>query len=162
MTFESPVTLALDARRIPYKTFTHAGPVRSLEQAAAERGQRPEQIVRSLVFRVQKGEYVMVLVAGPAQVSWPELRQYLRTRRITTAKREELLATTGYEIGAVSPFGLPMPMRILLDRTVLVEETLSLGSGVRGTTIILQRDDLLHGLGDVEHVDLTTDAQGQL
>jgi len=70
------------------------------------------------------------------------------------AKREEVLQITGYQLGAVSPFGLPAAMRILVDRSVFQEEELSIGSGLRGTTIILAASDLQKALGDVELVDL--------
>jgi prolyl-tRNA editing enzyme YbaK/EbsC (Cys-tRNA(Pro) deacylase) len=140
---------------IPHRVFRHPGPVHSLEQAARERSQRPEQVVRSIVFRLAAGTYAMVLVGGSAQVSWPALRSHLGQSRLTTASEEELLAATGYSRGAVSPFGLPAPMRILLDRRVLAEEEVSLGSGVRGTTIILRTADLLRALGDMEVGDFT-------
>jgi prolyl-tRNA editing enzyme YbaK/EbsC (Cys-tRNA(Pro) deacylase) len=72
-----PVSLVLEESGIPHTTFIHPGPVKSLEQAARERGQRPEQIVRSILFRIAEDEYVMALVAGPAQISWKALRDYL-------------------------------------------------------------------------------------
>ena len=88
----------------------------------------------------------MVLMAGPAQIPWRPLRRYLGQSRVTTASQEELLAVTGYEIGAVSPFGLPQPMRVLVDESVLAEEDVSLGSGVRGTTVIMKTAVLLTAL----------------
>ncbi len=91
----------------------------------------------------------MVLVAGRGQVAWPALRAFLGQSRLTTATEEELLAVTGYERGAVAPFGLPAPMRVLLDRSVLTHEEISMGSGVRGTAVILRTADLLAALGDV-------------
>ena len=146
----TPVTRALDALDIPYRFYRHPGTVHSLEQAAKERGQRPEQVVRSIVFRLAQGQYVMVLVAGPKQVSWPALRSYLGVSRITMASQAEVLATTGYQLGSVSPFGIPAPMRILVDRSVLQEEEISIGSGERYTTIIMRQDDLMKALGAVE------------
>ena len=145
-----PVSLALSQLGVPHQVFRHSGPVTSLEQAAAERNQRPEQVVRSIVFRLSKGEYLMVLMAGPAQISWSALRNYLGLSRLTTASREEVLQVTGYPLGAVAPFGLPGPMRILIDESVLAQEELSLGSGVRGTAVILQSSDLLSALGGAE------------
>jgi Cys-tRNA(Pro) deacylase len=124
--------------------------VTSLEQAAGERGQQPEQVIRSLVFRLAEGEYLMVLVAGPAQVNWKTLRSYLGLSRLTTATEEEVLAVTGYTRGAVAPFGLPEPMRILVDESVFRQPEVSLGSGVRGTAVILTRADLKRALGEVE------------
>jgi Cys-tRNA(Pro) deacylase len=146
----TPVTKALDNLGIPYRFFRHPSQVTSLEQAAQERDQQPEQVIRSMLFRLAKDDYTMVLVAGPAQISWPALRAYLGQSRLTTASQAEVLEVTGYPIGAVSPFGLPAEMRILVDRSVVQEGEVSIGSGERGTTVILQSSDLIPALGDVE------------
>ncbi len=149
---ETPATLYLDARGIPYRMFQHAGVVESLEQAAAERGQRPGQVVRSILFRLPEGPYVMVLAAGPQQISWPALRRHLSQHRLSLATPEEVLAVTGYQIGAVSPFGVRQaPLPVLMDRRVLEEEEISLGSGERGLAIIMRSQDLLKAL---PHVDI--------
>lgn len=150
-----PVAAALAAADVPHRVFVHPGPVHSSEQAAQERGQLPDQVVRSILFRVGEGEYVMGLVAGPAQISWKALRRYLGQSRLTTADRDEVKRVTGYEIGAVSPFGMPTPVRVLIDTGVSRQQEVSIGSGVRGTTVILQVADLMRALGDVEIVDLT-------
>jgi Cys-tRNA(Pro) deacylase len=147
---ETPVTRALAALSVPYRLFRHPGPIHSLEQAARERNQRPDQVVRSIVFRVAQGEYVMVLIAGARQVSWPALRRHLGQSRLTMASEDEVLAATGYERGAVSPFGLPAPMRVLVDESVLAQSEISIGSGVRGLTVILRSDDLRRALDDAE------------
>ncbi len=144
----SPVAAILADLGIPYRTFTHPGPVHSLEQAAAERGQVPGQIVRSILFRLGDGEYAMVLIAGPGQVSWKALRTAFNRSRLTMADKEEVLAVTGYSIGAVAPFGLPEGLPVLVDESVLVYDEVSLGSGVRGTTIIMRSADLVRALGD--------------
>lgn len=149
-TDSTPVTRALAATHVPFRLFRHAGPVHSLAQAAEERGQRPEQVVRSIVFRLAQDSFVMVLAGGPRQVSWPALRSYLGQSRLTMADEAELLAVTGYPRGAVSPFGLPVPMRILVDHSVLVEAEVSIGSGQRYLTVILRTQDLLRALGPHE------------
>ena len=149
----TPVTKALDEKGIPYRFFRHSGKVRSLEQAARERGQGPEQVVRSILFRVAEGEYVLVLVAGPQQLSWSALRSYLGVSRMTMATPAEVLEVTGYPTGAVSPFGLPQPVRTLVDRNIRKEEEISLGSGLRNTTVIIKRADMLRALGEVEFGD---------
>lgn len=154
MTESTPVTRALDALQIPYRTFQHAGPVESLEQAASERGQLPEQVIRSIVFRLSADAYVMVLMAGAQQVSWSALRKYLDVSRVSMANADELRTVTGYEIGAVSPFGLPHPMRVLADPGVFASPEISIGSGVRGLTVILSSADLERALPDAEIVNL--------
>jgi len=150
MSDATPVSLALAEMGIPHREFRHPGPVHSLEQAAMERGQTPDQVIRSIVFRVGKGEFVMVLVAGPSQISWPDLRAHLNQSRLTMASNEEVLSATGYFPGAVSPFGLHSPLRILVDKDVFLPEEISIGSGVRGISIIMNSSDLKKALGDVE------------
>lgn len=147
-------SLALDKLGIPHEVFRHAGIVASLEQAAHERGQVPDQVVRSLVFRIGAGEYMMVLAAGPSQISWRQLREVLGKRRLTMATEEEVLQVTGYQVGTVSPFGLPAPIRTLIDRRVLVHDHVSIGSGAPNTGIILSSRDLIRGLPSAELINL--------
>jgi Cys-tRNA(Pro)/Cys-tRNA(Cys) deacylase len=145
-----PVAEALDALGIPFRLFRHAGPVHSLEQAASERSQQPEQIVRSLLFHLGEEQFGMVLIAGPAQVSWRALRAHLGQSRLTLASEEELLRVTGYPRGAVAPFGLKQPVRVLIDQTVLAQAEVSIGSGMRGTAVILWTADLRRALPNAE------------
>ncbi len=135
---------------IPHRVFYHAGPVHSLEQAAKERGQQPAQIVRSILFRLNAGEYAMVLIAGPGQISWAALRRHLGRSRLTMASAEEVLAVTGYRPGAVAPFGLREPVRILIDNSILAQTEVSIGSGQRGVAVILRSADLMAALHDAE------------
>ena len=152
----TPVTRALDALQIPYRVFQHPGPVESLEQAARERGQEPNQVIRSIVFRITQGEYVMVLMAGAQQISWQALRKFLGVSRVTMAQADELRSVTGYEIGAVSPFGLPQPMRVLTDAGIFLPDEISIGSGVRGVTVIMNSTDLKRALDPVQVVAFGT------
>jgi Cys-tRNA(Pro) deacylase len=154
MTETPPVSIELEKLNIPHRVFIHPGKITSLEQAARERGQRPEQVVRSILFRIGEDEYLMALIAGPAQISWKALRAYLGRSRLTMAGKDEVLNVTGYPIGAVGPFGTTRKLRILVDRGVFAEEEISIGSGVRGITIIMKSSDLKRALGEGEMVAL--------
>src|SRR5574340_499742 len=158
MTEQPPVSLALEKLGIPHRVFRHSGQVTSLEQAARERGQRPEQVVRSILFRLGEGEYLMALVAGPAQISWKRLRQHLGQSRLTMATEDEVLEVTGYRIGTVSPFGLPRPLKVLIDPGVLREAEVSIGSGTRNIAILLKSEDLHRALGGSEVIQLVESA----
>lgn len=96
----------------------------------------------------------MALVAGPDQISWKVLRKYLGRSRVSMASEEEVLAVTGYRIGTVGPFGLPRPLKVLVEAGVMKEEEVSIGSGMRNTAIILKSSDLYHALKDAEIVEL--------
>ena len=151
-----PVSLELEKLGIPHRVFRHAGKVTSLEQAAHERGQRPEQVVRSILFRLAGDQFVMVLAPGRQQISWPALRQHLGVSRLSMASEEEVLLQTGYVRGSVSPFGLPEPadpahrIRILIDESIFDEDEISLGSGVRNTAVLMNTADLRRALPGAE------------
>ena len=151
---QPPASIALDALGIPHRVFRHEKPVSSFEEAAIARNQRPEQIVRSILFQVRPGEFVMVLMAGPDQIDWKKLRQLVKRSRVRMATEEEVLDMTGYRVGTVSPFGLKNQVRIMIDASVLREEEISIGSGVRNTAIVMKSEDVPKALGDVEIVEL--------
>ena len=104
----------------------------------------------------------MVLVAGREQVDWKKLRQFVGRSRLRMATEEEVLDITGYRVGTVSPFGLKNQARpefdrrvkVLIDESVLREEEISLGSGVRQMAIIMKSADLRRALGESEIVSL--------
>ena len=152
-----PVSIALEQLGVPHTIFRHdeARPVHSLEQAASDRGQRASQVVRSILFRVAEDEFIMALVAGPAQISWKTLRKHLGKSRVSMASEDEVLAVTGYRIGAVGPFGLLNQVKVLIDPSVMLEEEISIGSGMRNTAVILKSADLRHALKNADVVSLT-------
>ena len=95
----------------------------------------------------------MVLMAGPRQIDWKILRKIVGKNRISLASKDEVLSVTGYQLGAVAPLGLRNPLKILVDNSVLREEIISLGSGIRGTAIIMKSVDLVRVLENHQIVD---------
>ena len=154
MTDQPPASIALEKLNIPHQVFRHKNSINSLEQAASERNQRPEQVVRSILFQIRPEEFLMVLVAGPDQVDWRKLRQLVKRSRVRMATEEEVLEVTGYRVGTVSPFGLRNPVKVLIDQSVLKEEEVSLGSGVSGVAIVMKSADIRRALDEPEIVSL--------
>jgi Cys-tRNA(Pro)/Cys-tRNA(Cys) deacylase len=155
---QSAALAFLAAQRFPYRLYRHTGPVESLEQAARERGQQPNQVVRSLLFRLAAEQYCLVLVAGPQQVDWKLLRQALQAHRMAMATPEEVFQVTGYQVGAVSPFGLRQTVPILVDHHIQELHEISLGSGLPGVAIVMQVQDALAALGNFRWIALPASA----
>ena len=157
MNEKPPASIALDRLGIPHRIFRHETPVDSFEQAASDRNQRPEQVVRSILFQVRPDEFVMVLMAGREQVDWRSLRKLVGRSRMRMATEDEVLEVTGYRVGTVSPFGMKRQVRVLIDSSVLKEEEISIGSGIRNTAIILKSADLRRALEEAEVISLVED-----
>ena len=147
----------LQAQEAEFSIFVHAGSVRSLEQAASERGQIPEQVVRSLVFRLAEDRFAMILAAGAAKLPWKKLRAHFGQRRLSQASPEEVLRVTGYEVGTVSPFGLARDLPIHIEEGVLKQDTLSMGSGRAGTALLMSSAQLQAALPAAQHIAVFED-----
>lgn len=139
---DTPAVNYLRQAGASFKIFQHNAPVDSLQAAAAERGQAPDQLIRSILFRLPRGQFVLVLMPGERQISWKSLRAYLGERRLTLASPTEVVQQTGCEVGTVTPLGLPHPLRILADPAVFASPEISLGSGKKGFALILQAHQL--------------------
>ncbi len=155
---QTPATQTLDALGLPYRVVQHDHHPKSAPEAAALRGQKPEQVVRSLLFRLEDGSFVMVLIPGGYRAHWPTLRRYLGQRRITMATPEEVRDVTGYPVGTVCPLGLPTPIRILADERIFQQPELSMGAGVFKAAIILTPDVLQQALPQLEISTFATPA----
>ena len=145
-----PVSRALKAQNAPHQVFIHEKPFKGMAEAAEARNQEITQLIRSILFRVGKDDFILVMIAGPSQISWGALRAHLKQSRMTMATKPEVKSVTGYPIGTVAPIGLSRPLRILADESVFVHDEISFGSGQHGSAIIMKRDEFQKVLGDVE------------
>ena len=136
----------LKSKKIDFSIFIHSGTVKSLEQAAQERNQSPDQVLRSLLFRLSDNDFALVLVAGPRQIPWKTIRRVFNQRRLTMASPEDVLKITGYKVGTVSPFGIPMNVPIYIDSQITGDKHYSIGSGESGTALILTAKELRKAL----------------
>jgi len=145
MTGEARAVAALDASGISY-TLTRHGPVNSLVEAAAARGVRPEDIVKTIVVRRGEGDHLFVLVPGGRQISWPKLRALLGVNRLSLPDAAQARAVTGYERGTITPFGATTAWPVIADATV-TGRRVSLGAGAHGVAVTVDADAALAALG---------------
>lgn len=121
------------------------GRVRSLEEAAAARGVRPAQVVKTLVVRVTGGDYRFVLVPGDREIEWPRLRAFLGVNRLSMPSAEVALEATGYERGTITPLGSTHPWPVVADASLI--GTVSIGAGAHGVALTVDAGELLAALG---------------
>lgn len=143
---------ALVASGVPHTIVRH-GRVASLDEAAALRGVRPADIVKTLVVRRGEDDFVFVLVPGDREIAWPKLRAHLGVNRLSMPDAAVAQAATGYERGTITPFGSTHPWPVIADAT-LSGRTVSLGAGAHGVSATLAADDALAALA-AELADVT-------
>lgn len=104
--------------------------VSTVNQAAEAVGAQPDQIVKSLLFSVAD-QQVLVIACGPQRISSKTIANHygITSKQVKLASPPVVLATTGYEVGTVPPFGHHQPIATLVDRRVLEQETVYAGGG---------------------------------
>jgi len=126
------------------------------EDAARAVGCKLAQIVKSLVFHCD-GTPLLVLVPGDRRADSRKVARAAGARRARVATAAEVRDATGYDPGAVAPFPLPRPLRVLVDRQVLVHERVWIGAGSPNHMATLAANELVR-LSKAEAMDAVADA----
>lgn len=135
---------AVEESGIAFEVIRH-GPVRSLAEAAEARGVEPAAVVKTLVVRRGEGDYVLALVPGDRDLSWPRLRALMGVSRLSLPSADEALAATGYARGTITPFGAG-GWPVYADERMRGTR-ITLGGGAHGVAIAVDADEALAALG---------------
>ena len=92
-------------------------PANSAEESAELQGIELGALLRTIVVRRGADDYLFVLVPGGRRFDWPKLRAHLGVSRLSLPDAEEARAVTGYERGAITPFGATSAWPVLIDAT---------------------------------------------
>ena len=145
MDIDTPALRALEGRELAFEVVKTERP-NSAEESAALQGIHLEQLLRTIVVRRGSDDYVFVLVPGGRQIDWPKLRAHLGVSRLSLPDQEEAKVVTGYERGAITPFGAARPWPVVADGSIRGSALVAIGGGARGVNLHLTPDDLLAAL----------------
>jgi Cys-tRNA(Pro) deacylase len=95
------------------------------------------------VVRRGEDDFLFVLVPGGRRFDWAKLRAHLGVKRLSMPDAEEARAVTGYERGAITPFGASHAWPVIVDASALEAETVAIGGGARGLNVHLASADLV-------------------
>jgi Cys-tRNA(Pro)/Cys-tRNA(Cys) deacylase len=117
---------------------------RSAEESASFQGIELGQLLRTIVVRRGADDYAFVLVPGGRRIDWPKLRAELGTRRLALPDADEAREATGYERGAITPFGSSHAWPVIADATVgAAGDPIAIGGGAHGVNLHMSAADLL-------------------
>jgi prolyl-tRNA editing enzyme YbaK/EbsC (Cys-tRNA(Pro) deacylase) len=102
----------------------------TVSDAARELATTPDQIIKSLLFFIQD-QPVMAIASGLARVDRRTLagRFGVGRKRVLLADPDQVLRTTGYEVGAVPPFGFKQDLKTFIDPAVMAFPIVYCGGG---------------------------------
>lgn len=103
---------------VPAMEKVHTPGVKTIEQLTASLQIEADQIIKSLVYRVDE-KLVLVLVRGDHELNETKLKNYYDAIHVSLANEEEVRRLTGSPVGFVGPVGLnPEKVEIIADNFV--------------------------------------------
>jgi Cys-tRNA(Pro) deacylase len=141
-------TPAIEALRESGTAFdiVRTRPAGSAEESAELQGIELGQLLRTIVIRRGANDYVFVLVPGGRQIDWPKLRAHLGVSRLSLPDKDEAMEATGYERGAITPFGSKTAWPVIADAQLHELDRVAIGGGARGVNLHLTAADLIRVL----------------
>ena len=149
----TPAITALEESGVLFATV-RTERAQSAEESAGLQGIELGALLRTIVVRRGDDDYVFVLVPGGRRFDWPKLREMLGVRRLSLPDAAEALAATGYERGAITPFGASRAWPVILDASAAGRERVAIGGGAHGVNLHLDPADLVAAL-DATVADVT-------
>ena len=149
----TPALQALESAGVEFRVV-RTQPARSAEESAELQGIELGALLRSIVVRRGEDDYLFVLVPGGRRFDWPKLRAHLGVSRLSLPDADEARAVTGYERGAITPFGATRSWPVIVDAAALGRATVAIGGGMRGINVHLAPSALVDQLG-AEVVDVS-------
>jgi Cys-tRNA(Pro)/Cys-tRNA(Cys) deacylase len=144
-----PDTAALQwlaARDVPHRVVV-SQPASSAQESAQFQGIELSQLLRTIVVRRGENDYLFVLVPGGRRFDWSKLRAHLGIKRMSLPDAEEAKNATGYERGAITPFGSTNSWPVIADASVHNVDLVAIGGGRRGVNVHLKPADLVAATG---------------
>ena len=141
----------LDKHNIPYKKADFPP---SIEKGAASvaraLGYNERQMIKTLIFELDTGERILVMVGGDQNIVSGLLKKAAGSRNIKMASFETVKETTGYVIGSIPPFSWqPEGFRTFLDISIMNETVLGVGTGMWGHEILITPENLVQASGAI-------------
>ncbi len=125
----------------------------TVELAANVIGVLPARIAKTLSFRGEDDQAILVVAAGDAKIDNKKFRQTFNMKARMLSP-DEVLEQTGHAVGGVCPFGLINPLPVYLDISMKRFETVFPACGSANSAIELTCDKLFEYSYAKEWIDV--------
>jgi prolyl-tRNA editing enzyme YbaK/EbsC (Cys-tRNA(Pro) deacylase) len=119
-------------------------PTPTVEAAAQAVNARPEQIIKSILFMVDD-QPVLAIACGKSNIGRRAIADLygVGKKRVKLASPQIVLEISGYEVGAMPPFGHRQTLTTLIDPRVLDSSQAYAGGGAENVLVHLNPQEIL-------------------
>lgn len=132
----------LQKNKIKYEAFEHQPLISAKESAAARVGEERES-VKSLIFKTDKGKFILVLMSGDQRVKTNLIKKIEGCEDLKLASADEVLKVSGVQVGAVAPFSLKTKLKTYFYQGILSNEYVWFAAGNLTVSIKIKPRDLM-------------------
>lgn len=138
----------MQTNAIPGEIVRLDTPTPTVGAAAKAVGADPDSIIKSILFLVDDRP-VLAITSGIARVDRRAIAALYQVgrKRVKLASPEAVLKISGYEVGAMPPFGHREPLATLLDSRVLEKRLVYGGGGAEDNLLRLAPADIQTATG---------------
>ncbi len=125
------ITEYLDKNDVNYRVILHSKPIYTVDMAVVERNVPLDQVVKCILLRDKKGQYVMVCATGDVRIDLQAVRKYLPSqyKRMSFANPAAITDLTGFVKGSVPPLDLPSTLPLFFDEGIMQRPKVNISSG---------------------------------
>lgn len=132
---------------VAFEVLPYRHEVKGAKFAAQALGLREETVLKTLVFQADDHAFLLALMSADGTVSEKKLAKVSSHKRVRPAAPRDAQRITGYKVGGISPLGIVRPLPVVLDRAPALLPQVVINTGVRGTMVRLDTDDLIRLTG---------------
>ena len=134
----------LDARGVPYETYTFPPEVHSAEGVAQVVGVPVSQVYKTLVVVRKQGRPLLVMIAGHRELDLKRLAKAVGEKKLRMATYKEAESLTGLEVGGISALALlNQGFEVYIDQAATQLQRVLVSAGCRGINLGIAVGDLL-------------------
>ena len=116
----------LNRKNIDGELVQMEGSVKTCKQASEELEVDISQIVKSLVFFINKKPFLLI-VSGDRKVDKKKIKKIFDSKTCRLAEKKEVKEVTDYSVGEIPPVGVDLP--IIMDKDVAQKKEIYAGGG---------------------------------
>jgi len=110
-------------------------------EAAEKMGVNPKQVFKTLVVDLDK-QLVVAILPVTEQLNLKAVANALKGKKAQMANKNDVLRSSGYVLGGVSPLGQKKQLTTVIDETAKSYSDIYVSAGKRGLEIQLNAEDL--------------------
>ena len=144
MTEKTNAMRILEARKVPFETYTFDLDIHSADGVAEALGLPAHQVYKTLVVVRQQGKPLLVLMAGDRELDLKRLARAVREKKLRMASYKEAESLTGLQVGGISALALVnRGFDVYIDQAATRLSHILVSARCRGINLKLSVEDLI-------------------